>query len=257
MKKFKIIGVSTALIVGTFLTIMNLGIPNTAMANPSKLSRADYANGTKRAADAAQRVKPRLAAEMRGKGIAIGNPVYLRLFKESREMEMWVQHSHTKKFVLFKTYKVAAMSGRLGPKQKEGDMQAPEGFYYVNRGRMNPQSRFHLAFNMGYPNTYDKAYGRTGSALMVHGNRVSVGCFAMTDYYVEEIYTICDAALKKNQPFFRVHSFPFRMTEQRMARSKNSQWYGFWQNLKQGYDAFEKTRVPPNVNVSSKTYRFK
>jgi len=229
-----------------------------ALPSPiSKLSDADYANGSKRAADAAKRVKPRLDAEMRSKGIKIGNPVYLRMFKETRELELWVQNLQTKKFVLFKTYRVAAMSGVLGPKQKEGDMQAPEGFYFVNRARMNPQSRFHLAFNMGYPNVYDRAYGRTGTALMVHGNRVSIGCFAMTDYYVEEIYTLCDAALKKGQPFFRVHSFPFKMTEQRMAQARRSPWYGFWQNLKQGYDAFEKTKTPPNVSVSNRKYTFR
>ncbi len=228
-------------------------------ANPSKLSAADYANGGKRAADAAKRVTPRLTAELKAKGVglAVGNPVYLRVFKESREMEVWVQSKQTKKFVLFKTYRIAAMSGVLGPKQKEGDMQAPEGFYYVNRGRMNPQSRFHLAFNVGYPNKYDRAYRRTGSALMVHGNRVSIGCFAMTDHYIEEIYTLCNAALRKGQPFFRVHSFPFRMTAQRMAQAKGSHWYSFWQNLKTGYDAFEKTKVPPNVSVASKRYTFK
>lgn len=259
MVNLKFISISTVL-VGVSLVITYFLTQNMAMGFPSKvseLSKSDYANGSKRAADAAQRVRPRLTAEMRGKGIAIGNAVYIRLFKESREMEVWVEHSESKKFVLFKTYKVAAMSGQLGPKQKEGDSQAPEGFYYVNRGRMNPQSRFHLAFNMGYPNSYDRAYRRTGSALMVHGNRVSIGCFAMTDYYVEEIYTLCDAALKKGQPFFRVHSFPFRMGEQRMKKAEGSVWYGFWENLKQGYDAFEKTRVPPNVSVSNKRYLFK
>jgi len=257
MKRLKTIGISVTLISVVALGVVYVLSSHQAMANPSKLSRADYANGAKRSADAALRVKSRLTAEMKGKEIAVGNPVYLRVFKESRELEIWLQHSQTKKFILFKTYKIAAMSGRLGPKQKEGDMQAPEGFYFVNRGLMNPQSRFHLAFNIGYPNTYDRSHGRTGSALMVHGNRVSIGCFAMTDYYIEEIYTLCDAALKKGQPFFRVHSFPFRMTEQRMAESMNSPWYGFWQNLKQGYDIFERSRIPPNVSVSNKTYIFK
>ena len=226
------------------------------MGNPSKLSKKDYANGAKRSADAVQRVTPRLNAQMKGKGLAVGNPVFIRIFKESREMEVWLENQTTKKYVHFKTYKIAAMSGRLGPKQKEGDMQAPEGFYFVNRGRMNPQSRFHLAFNVGYPNTYDKAHARTGSALMVHGNRVSIGCFAMTDYYVEEIYTLCDAALKKGQPFFRVHSFPFRMTDARMAKAKTSPWYSFWQNLYTGYKWFETNKTPPNVSVKSKKYTF-
>ena len=148
------------------------------------------------------------------------------------------------------------MSGKLGPKLAEGDRQAPEGFYYVNRSRMKPDSTFHLAFNIGYPNSYDRAHNRTGSFIMVHGNQVSIGCFAMTDYWIEEIYTLCAEALKNGQPFFRVHIFPFRMTDERLAKESSNPWHPFWSNLKEGYDWFEEKKTPPNVTVGEKTYTF-
>ena len=119
---------------------------------------------------------------------------------------------------------------------------------------MNPASRFHLSFNLGYPNAYDRAHGRTGSALMVHGNCVSIGCFAMTDAKIEEIYALADAALRGGQRFFGVHVFPFRMTAQRMKKAENSPWYEFWCNLQEGYDYFEQWESPPNVIVRRKRY---
>jgi len=149
------------------------------------------------------------------------------------------------------------MSGKLGPKTAEGDLQAPEGFYFVPPSRMKPDSTYHLAFNLGYPNAYDQAHGRTGSFLMVHGNRISIGCFAMTDSKIEEIYTLCDAALDKGQPFFRVHVFPFRMTKERLALAKDHKWHDFWLNLKEGYDWFETKRVPPDTTVKDLRYAFR
>ena len=123
---------------------------------------------------------------------------------------------------------------------------------------MNPQSSYHLSFNLGYPNAFDRAHGRTGSFLMVHGNRVSIGCFAMTDARIEEIYTLADAALRNGQPYFRVHCFPFRMTAKRLMNltKHEEKWRSFWQNLKEGYDHFEQTRLPPNVTVKDKHYHF-
>jgi murein L,D-transpeptidase YafK len=149
------------------------------------------------------------------------------------------------------------MSGTLGPKLAEGDGQAPEGFYFVTPDRMKPDSRYHLAFNLGFPNAYDTAHGRTGSFLMVHGNRVSIGCFAMTDPKIEEIYTLCAAALTHGQPFFRVHVFPFRMTPERLAQTAGQPWHDFWQNLKQGYDWFETNHLPPDATVADRRYAFR
>jgi murein L,D-transpeptidase YafK len=206
--------------------------------------------------EAANRVRPTLTRELAAMDLRFGNPVFLRVLKEERELELWVQETNKKSFKLFRTYYVAGMSGTLGPKLAEGDRQAPEGFYFVPPSGMNPNSKFHLSFNIGFPNTYDRAHGRTGSALMVHGDRVSIGCFAMTDRKIEEIYTLCDAALKNGQPYFRVHCFPFRMTKERMEKAVDSEWFAFWKNLKTGYDHFERTKTPPNTEVRNKRYHF-
>ncbi len=191
---------------------------------------------------------------LRAKGLRWGAPVFIRIFKEEKQLELWVDDG--KQFKLLKAWPICKFSGALGPKLKEGDGQAPEGFYFVPRARMNPHSRFHISFNLGYPNSYDRAHGRTGSALMVHGNCVSIGCYAMTDPRIEEIYSLCDAALQNGQRFFRVHCFPFRMTEVNMKKHRKSKWIKEWQNLKVGYDWFEKTKRPPNVEVRGKRYTF-
>ena len=209
-----------------------------------------------RARAAANRVRGKLTRALEKNGLRFGDPVFIRIFKEERELELWVREPRKKSFRLFRTYRIAAMSGKLGPKVSEGDLQAPEGFYYVAHGAMNPHSNFHLSFNLGYPNEFDRAHGRDGTFIMVHGNRVSIGCFAMTDKKIEEIYTLCDAAHASGQKFFRVHSFPFRMTEARMKEAVLDGWWSFWKNLKQGYDVFEESRVPPNVTVEGKRYRF-
>lgn len=203
---------------------------------------------------AINRLTPRLITELKEKDLTFGAPVFIRIFKQERELELWVKGKE--RYQIFRTYKVAAMSGELGPKLKEGDRQAPEGFYHVTPARMNPNSRFHLSFNLGYPNAYDLANKRSGSALMVHGANVSIGCFAMTDPKIEEIYTLCDAALRGGQPYFRVHSFPFRMTRENMAKHKESRWFDYWKNLKTGYDWFEKHGTPPGVEVKDKSYVF-
>ena len=213
-----------------------------------------YAPRSDRSGTAAKRVRPALEAALRVKGLRWGAPVFIRIFKEEKELELWVDNG--KEFKHFKTWPICKYSGALGPKLKEGDGQAPEGFYFVPRSRMNPRSRFHLSFNLGYPNAYDRAHKRTGSALMVHGNCVSIGCFAMTDARIEEIYSLCDAALMNGQRFFRVHAFPFRMTDANMKRHTKSKWLAEWKNLKRGYDWLEKTKRPPNVNVDGKQYLF-
>lgn len=207
-----------------------------------------------RSGEAIARVKPRLERELKAKGLAYGSPIFIRIFKQPKQLEVWVKGP--KKFELFRTYKIRAYSGSLGPKQREGDLQAPEGFYFVKPSWMNPNSTFHLSFNIGYPNAYDRAHKRTGSEIMVHGSCVSIGCFAMTDERVEEIYALADAALRNGQPSFRVHIFPFRMTAKNMKRHQESEWFDFWSNLKEGCDFFEKTGHPPDALVRSKRYVF-
>ena len=209
-----------------------------------------------RSRDAISRVQPKLEVEFIEQGLTFGAPIYLRIFKKEKELEIWVQGKS--EFKLFKTYPICTYgSGKLGPKIKEGDGQAPEGFYFVTPARLNPHSQFHLSFNLGYPNLYDRSHKRTGTALMVHGNCVSVGCYAMTNKKIEEIFTIADAAFRNGQSFFRVHAFPFRMTNNNMEDHKQSVWYTFWTNLKEGYDYFEAHgNLPPNVEVENMRYVF-
>jgi murein L,D-transpeptidase YafK len=137
---------------------------------------------------------------------------------------------------------------------RTGDNQAPEGFYRVAAGQLNPYSKYHLSFDLGYPNAYDRAWQRTGSALMVHGDCVSIGCYAMGDEGIEEIWTLLDAALRAGQPAVEVHVFPFRLTGEALKARKTDRWHAFWQELKPGYDAFEQNRVPPVISVHDKRY---
>jgi len=196
-----------------------------------------------------------LKSELESKGLDYGAPIFIRIFKDPGTLEVWVE-SKEKEFVHFKSYDICTFSGALGPKLKEGDNQSPEGFYFVNSKRLNPWSQFHLSFNLGYPNKYDRYHGRTGSALMVHGNCVSIGCYAMTDSYINEIYALASAALNANQDFFRVHVFPFKMETEILSRYKHSEWYSFWLNLKEGYEYFENHKTPPNVEVEFGKYVF-
>lgn len=213
--------------------------------------------GAQRAAAAAKRVRPALERDLAAQDLHFGDPVFIRAFKEEEQLELWVRHRQSGKFALFRSYPIAAASGQLGPKLAEGDLQVPEGFYFVPRSRMNPASTYHLAFNIGYPNAYDRHHDRTGSFIMIHGNRVSIGCLAMTDEKIEEIYTLCDAALRNGQKFFRVHLFPFRMSDERLSGMRDKKWFPFWKNLKQGYDHFEQKRLPPDVTVRNGRYEFK
>jgi murein L,D-transpeptidase YafK len=213
--------------------------------------------GDKAKGQAAKEEPPKpMETELAEKKPERGSPVFIRAFKEERELELFIENKATGKFELFRTYPIAAASGQLGPKLAEGDRQVPEGFYFSGAGDMNPNSSFHLSFNINYPNAYDRAHDRTGTYIMVHGSNISIGCLAMTDEKIEEIYGLCQAALDKGQPFFRVHIFPFRMTPERMAAADGSPHLPFWENLKTGYDLFEKNKVPPNATVRDKEYVF-
>lgn len=202
------------------------------------------------------RMMPHLKQELRIMGFTPGDPIFIRIFKESEELELWIKPKDKKRYELWTRWPIAGSSGHLGPKLEEGDGQNPEGFYEVGLEALNPQSECHLSFNTGFPNTYDQALGRTGSWIMVHGGRGSVGCFAMTDPVIEDIYLVAEAALKNGQPTVPVHIFPFRMTKDRMARAATDEWLSFWQNLREGYEQFERSHVPPKAEVAERRYVF-
>jgi murein L,D-transpeptidase YafK len=197
--------------------------------------------------------RPRVERQLAEKGFELGSPIFLRIFKLSKQLEVWMQHGN--KFELFKTYPICTYSGSLGPKLREGDQQSPEGFYTVSWGQLNPASRFHLSFDIGYPNAVDRINKRTGSAIMVHGRCISQGCLAMGNLQIEEIYLLAYQSFLHGQKAFDLHIFPFRMTKKNLAAYKDSRWATFWENLRVGYDAFEQDhRVPSIVAANNGTY---
>ncbi|RWN27986.1 murein L,D-transpeptidase family protein [Mesorhizobium sp.] len=197
----------------------------------------------------------KILAGMKAKGMTRTSPVMARIFKEEGKLEIWKAKTNGR-YDLVASYDICKWSGKLGPKFTEGDRQAPEGFYTVRPAQMNPRSSYHLAFNIGYPNAYDRANGRTGSHLMVHGACSSSGCYSMTDAQIEQIYAFGRDAFQGGQTEFQIQAFPFRMTAANMARYRKDPNYEFWKMLKVGYDNFEITKVPPKVDVCEKRYVF-
>jgi murein L,D-transpeptidase YafK len=183
------------------------------------------------------------------------SPILIRLFKEEAELEVW-KATRDGNYALLKTYPICRWSGDLGPKKREGDRQAPEGFYTITPGQMNPNSNYYLAFNTGFPNAYDRSWGYTGSELMVHGDCSSRGCYAMTDEQIQEIYGLARDSFFGGQKDFQFEAFPFRMTALNMAKHRNNPNFAFWKMLKEGYDHFEATKQEPKVAVCERHYVF-
>jgi murein L,D-transpeptidase YafK len=200
-------------------------------------------------------IPEKLIAEIQSKDMDAQSPMLVRLFKQEAELEVWKQDK-SGRYALLKTYPICRWSGDLGPKVKEGDRQAPEGFYNITPAQMNPESGFYLSFNMGYPNAFDRSLGRTGSMLMVHGDCSSRGCYAMTDEQISEIYALGRESFFGGQRSFQVQAYPFRMTAQNMAKHRGSPHMAFWKMLKQGNDHFEVTQLEPKVDVCEQRYVF-
>ena len=190
----------------------------------------------------------------------VSSEIFIRIIKTTSTkdkgvLQIWKQ-GEAGPFALDRSFDICTWSGKLGPKLLEGDGQSPEGFYYIRPASLNPNSSYHLSFNLGFPNAYDRAHGRTGSFLMVHGECVSIGCYAMTNDGIEEIYEDVEAAFAGGQSFIRVHIFPFEMTAENLTQMRSSHNFPFWRNLKQGWDWFERDKRPPNVTVSDRAYVF-
>ena len=192
---------------------------------------------------------------MTAKNMDKDSPILARIFKEEAEMEVW-KKNRDGDYALLKTYPICKWSGDLGPKKKVGDRQAPEGFYTITPGQMNPNSNYYLAFNTGFPNAYDRAWGYTGSDLMVHGDCSSRGCYAMTDEQIQEIYALARESFFGGQKAFQLQAYPFRMTAMNMAKHRNNPNFAFWKMLKEGYDHFNASHQEPKVAVCEKRYVF-
>ena len=188
--------------------------------------------------------------------------IFLRAFKREQIIELWVNDAG--KYHLLKEYAVCAASGDLGPKRRQGDNQVPEGFYYVER--FNPMSNFYLSLGLNYPNEADKilgARGNLGGDIFIHGDCVSIGCMAIQDEQIKELYLIAIEAKSAGQAHVPVHVFPARMHAKGMKRLQreaagNAQLLAFWQNLKEGFDIFENNHRLPIVTVDKQgRYIFK
>lgn len=200
-------------------------------------------------------ISPQTMALMQEKGMTKESPILLRIYKEESELEIW-KKTTAGNYELLKKFPICKWSGELGPKIKTGDRQAPEGFYFIRPEQMNPHSSYHLAFNLGFPNEFDRAHNRTGAHLMVHGDCSSSGCYAMTDEQIAEIFALAREAFDGGQLAFQVQAFPFRMTAANLARHRNNPNVAFWRMLKEGSDHFEVTRQEPKIDVCAKRYIF-
>ncbi len=196
-----------------------------------------------------------LRADLEAAGFALGQPAFIRIFKRERELQLWLLRDETG-FALFQSFPICRYSGELGPKLREGDHQAPEGFYRVGRAQLNPHSRHHLAFNLGFPNAFDRQHRRTGSFLMVHGGCSSVGCYAMTDPGIDRIYAVVEAALEAGQDAVDVHIFPFALTEGALEEASGHPAAAFWRNLWEGDRQFLADHRPPRVGAREGRYVF-
>lgn len=194
-----------------------------------------------------------LREQVQARGFAWGSPMFIRIFKKENVLEVWMRDNDGK-FRLFRDYPICVYSGDLGPKIRIGDKQSPEGVYHVDRKALRPHSRYHRGLELNFPNTFDRAHGRTGKYLMIHGDCVSTGCYAMGDKPMEEIYNLTESALKHGQTKIAVHAFPFRLTREQLANHRFHPQHDFWVMLAPIYQAFETLRVPPEVKVSEKSY---
>lgn len=200
-------------------------------------------------------IPQRTMALMSEKGMAKSDPILVRLYKKESELEVW-KRAADGKYAMLKTFPICRWSGQLGPKRREGDRQAPEGFYTINPSQLNPNSAYYLSFDTGYPNAYDRAHNGTGSALMVHGSCSSRGCYAMTDEGIAEVYALARESISSGQRGFQFQAYPFRMTAENLARYRADPNMPFWKNLKDGSDHFELTGHEPRVAVCGGRYAF-
>ena len=203
-----------------------------------------------------QETRDKLTHQLAIFGMSVGDEVLIRAFKKESRLELWVRLQKSRKFSLFKTYPICSYSGDLGPKLHEGDKITPEGFYGITKKKLNPYSRFYLSMNIGYPNAYDRQLSRTGSLLMIHGACDSMGCFAMSNYQIEEIYYLVESAINAGQKKVQVHIFPFHLTQEKLEVYKNNKWFAFWKQLQTGYLMFNRNKLSPKVEAINGRYVF-
>ncbi|HEX9882289.1 MAG TPA: hypothetical protein VGA65_07250 [Hyphomicrobium sp.] len=258
------LGRSARVIRALALGIATLALAQSALALPPDMK--DLAADRAERKQAAQNGKlplpgtpdlSRLQERLAKRGFPDDAAILIRIFKAESELEVWINRGGSARYALFARYPICYWSGTLGPKLKEGDRQAPEGFYTVNLPQAHPNgSRHPKALDIGFPNSFDALHARSGSYILIHGGCASIGCFAMTNGVNKEIHTLAVRALDAGQAYLPIHVFPFRMTEENLARYERPAWRSFWRNLKEGYDLFERSRRPPRISICNSRYTF-
>jgi len=185
--------------------------------------------------------------------------IYIRSFKYDSQLEVWARNNNREAFKLFKTYKVCALSGGLGPKRISGDYQVPEGFYYINQ--FNPKSNYHLSLGLNYPNASDAVLSdslRPGSDIYIHGTCITVGCIPIQDNQIEELYILASYAKENGNDFIPVHVFPVRYNNSKSfeyllkTTKDNPEYQHFAAKIKEVYDFFEQFKKLPLISVNKK-----
>lgn len=231
-----------AAVLGFSILLWDLGFSEAGTISKSARSR-----------EAVKRTRSRTESQLNRRGWQWGNAVFIRVFKDESVLELWIK-TKTDQYELYKTFPICQFSGGLGPKMKTGDRKAPEGFYSLGTRSFNPYSSYHLSLNIGYPNKYDLHHRRTGNYLMIHGDCVSIGCLAMTDSGIEEIYALVEAAVEAGQSEVPLHIFPFRLEHVTLYRHLRFAAFDFWRELRDGYKFFERHRRPPRMAVIDGRY---
>ncbi len=242
---------------GILSVVFSLGLLCSVRA---QLSFVDYQKSYPRVASAIKLKEDSLRQQFALAGLTWPvKQIYIRSFKYDSQLEVWVRNNNKESFKLFKTYKVCAMAGNLGPKRMEGDYQVPEGLYYINE--FNPNSNYHLALGLNYPNASDRILSdslRPGGDIYIHGSCVSVGCIPVTNNEVEELYVITSYAKNNGQDFIPVHVFPVKYNQKRSfeylktSAKNNPALEKFAIQLKAMFDRFEETKQLPIVMINKK-----
>ena len=240
-----------------WLCVPNLRVLTTSAALAGALALAGcYGDdGYQLPTRAMKELSPEMLALLQQKNMPKESPVLVRVFKEESELEVWKQDT-TRPIPVAESLSDLPLVGRAWSEEVEGDRQAPEGFYAITPGLMNPNSNYYLAINIGFPNAYDKSNGFSGAFLMIHGDCSSRGCYAMTDEQIGEIYSLAREAFLGGQKQFQIQAYPFRMTAANLARHRTNPNMPFWKMIKEGDDHFQVTHLEPKVDVCERHYVF-
>jgi murein L,D-transpeptidase YafK len=255
----------TTLHLGKALGLFSIGLillhpALRAQSSTYSVNFLEYQRSIPKIGDLMKRREDTLVKQFKEKGLIWpAKYVYIRSFKYDSELELWIKNKKEDKYQLFKTYKICALAGSLGPKRMAGDYQVPEGFYYINE--FNPRSLYHLSLGLNYPNESDRMLSdltQPGGDIYIHGSCVTTGCIPITDDHIEELYILAAHAKDLGEDFIPVHIFPVNFNNPRSVAYLNryllnfSEYSGFEKNMRNAFNYFERYRQVPLVLINAK-----